>query len=232
MATCKGSRTARTALAVLCLLGTGLAAVHAQMAGGSSGMVSMGGTASGTSASTGPGGSDLARLWDEAVSRTGMSQEQRSRLASELRKTAGALSDNWGSLEGLREREATAIGDARKTARRRVDLAEAERDLIVMTTQTLLRDFLNDEQVELVMSAAFHGVSRSHSEEAHPMAMGMGADGSMQTMSGFQELEMELARTALEINERSQAVSVGELITLLGGTSPMSKPVDQGGTAP
>jgi hypothetical protein len=189
-------------------LGFSLPAVYAQQSMGSMGMDKQGGAASAAPAA----GVEFGSLWRQAIGLSSLQAEQLGRMAATLRGASAKLAENWVRLQELRQREQTAAEEARASIGKRIELDEAERDLIVAGAETELRDYLMEEQVHLVMAAAFHGVSRAHSEKGHPMTMGMGTGAQMAPMQGMEEMGMRLAAAALELNSRFQAVSLDELL--------------------
>ncbi|MDP2792038.1 MAG: hypothetical protein Q8O15_09825 [Rectinemataceae bacterium] len=167
----------------------------------------------GQMATMGPGAvavSEFAGLWRRAEGVAGFSAEQKARMAALLQDASAKLARNWSGLQKLRGQEGMATGDSLATVRKRIKLAEEERDLIVSETETGLGDFLAKTQIDFVLAAGFHGVSKSHSDAAHPMAMGM-----TQTMSDNDDLQMRLADSARTMNVGFQAVSLDTLLKIL-----------------
>lgn len=189
------------------LLAVSLPAAHAQSMKGM-GTMDISGQA-GASDSTAPGNAGFLALWKEAAAKTGLNPQQWRRLAGELQGASGRLAENWTALQDLRSREAAAADESKASIRKRIDLAEAERDLIISEAETDMRDYLTEDQVMLIMMAAFHGASRSHSEEQHPMTMGMAMT---QEMTGLGEYGMKLAEAVLKMNEGFKAVSLEEIL--------------------
>ncbi len=154
----------------------------------------------------------FGETWRQAMARLNLNQDQMGRLASVLQGASARLDENWTALQDLLQREAKAVGDGKANLRKRIGLADSERDLIVENVYTDLKDFLTQQQADLVMAGAFHGVSRAHSEQAMPMTMGMGTGMKMQPMNDLEDLMMRLAAAALPLNEGFRAGSLAEIL--------------------
>ena len=168
---------------------------------------------SGPAAAGAPGmAGDFPELWRQALTQLALNAAQTTRLTAVLQAASGRLAGNWKTLQEQLQREGAAQGEAREGLRKRIGLTDAERDLIVEEATTDLRDFLTPAQVDLVQTAAFHGVSRAHSEQAMPMTMGMGTGMKMAPMSGPEDLMMRLAAAALPLNEGFRAGSLEAIL--------------------
>ena len=102
-------------------------------------------------------------VWKNAYQSFAFTPEQTKRLNKELETTSKQLADNFMVLDSaLNQKTANKAGD-----QKRIDLAEAERDLIISQAKMTLDEFLSKEQVNLILTAGFHGVSMSNSGEGH-----------------------------------------------------------------
>lgn len=153
---------------------------------------------------------DFREAWKTASTDLKLGAGQSGRLAARLTAASERLAKNWQELETLRAREASASRDALDSIRKRLVLAMSERDLLVSEVELDLKEFLGAAQVELVMTAAFHGVSASHLDGMD--AMGMGGMGAMPTASPAAKRLSELAGA---MNRGYKAVSIDELARLL-----------------
>ena len=155
---------------------------------------------------------EFAGLWRQARAALSLDATRAARLEAVLQAASGRLAANWATLQEQLKRENAAAGEAQAALHKRIGLTDAERDLIVEGAATDLRDFLTPAQVDLVLAAAFHGVSRAHSEQAMPMTMGMGTGMKMAAMNGQEELMMRLAAAALPLNEGFRAGSLEAIL--------------------
>ncbi len=213
----KRSTRMNQVILVLLIFTAAIPIAHAQSGKGMGGMGTPGMSGQAGTAVPAPAGStDFVGLWRQALGRLALNGEQAGRLTDMLQRASTRLSDNWMTLQDQLKRESAAEGDAREALRKRIGLTDAERDLIVEEATTDLRDFLTAEQVDLVQTAAFHGVSRAHSEQAMPMTMGMGTGMQMQPMNGQEDLMMQLAAAALPLNEGFKGGSLEAILKDLG----------------
>lgn len=147
-------------------------------------------------------------LWKKAFAAGMFTPEQTRSLASELATASAKLSENYKGLNDLlQQKNAVTSGDT-ATIQKRIDLKEAERDLIISQTKVKLEEFLNKDQVNLVLMAGFHGASINFSGEEHLNNM---HSEMPQQMKSVEELSMTLAQSAEKMNQNCQAVSL-ELI--------------------
>lgn len=136
-----------------------------------------------------------------------LSMAQREKLALALQTASQRLSDNWGAIENFRKLAGNSSGDAQARYRRRIEIEFGERELIVSETESELRTFLGENQVGVVLTAAFHGVSPNHSGSM--ASMPMGGMGGMATM---ESAEMRIGEFAGILNADFRAVSVDLII--------------------
>ncbi|HEX3045664.1 MAG TPA: hypothetical protein VHY08_12975 [Bacillota bacterium] len=147
-------------------------------------------------------------LWGKAYVAGLFTPEQTQRLNTELETASKKLTDNYMGLSVFLNQLKTAKGDAAKTIQKRIDLKEAERDLITSQTKLKLEEFLSKEQVNLILMAGFHGISVSMSGDEHLNNL----HGTMNTqMDGAEQTAMDLGKLAGKINQNCEAVTL-ELI--------------------
>ncbi|MFZ2913521.1 MAG: hypothetical protein WAZ99_04920 [Rectinemataceae bacterium] len=147
--------------------------------------------------------------WDRAMESVGIHMESRQRLVDILRESAEKLKANRSELAQLREKEAAAPADAHASIGKRIKLAESERELLIVDAETAMRDFLNPEQVGIVMAAGFHGTAPGHSDAGHGMGDAMDMT---DRVSEAEELAMRLGDFAAKMNSGFVEVSLEVLI--------------------
>jgi hypothetical protein len=144
-------------------------------------------------------------LWEKAFTAGMFTPEQTQRLVTELDDASGKLADNYMRLSDFLKQLKTAQDDTAKTIQKRIDLKEAERDLIASQTKLKLEEFLSKEQVNLILMAGFHGISVGMSGEEHLNSM----HGAMSAQMGTAEqLAMDLGKLAEKINQNCEAVTL------------------------
>ena len=136
-----------------------------------------------------------------------LSAAQHEKLAMVLKAASMKLSENWGAIENFRKLAANSSGDTQARYKKRIEIAFGERDLIATETESELLSFLTDDQANIVLTAAFHGVSPNHSGSM--ASMPMGGMGGMAAMGGA---EMRIGEFAEKLNADFRAVSIDRII--------------------
>lgn len=156
-------------------------------------------------------------LWIKAFMAGSFTPEQTKRLTSELEEASKKLTENYMGLNNYLQQKKTGKGNE-ATLQKRIDLKEAERDLIVSQVKLKLEEFLTKEQVSLILMAGFHGISVSMSGEEHLNTM----HGEMNPQMGsVEQLAMDLGKLAEKINQNCQATTLELIRTSLGTTTTM-----------
>lgn len=152
---------------------------------------------------------EIAPLWGRILETAPLTAAQIDGLVRELTPVSAALAANYAALDTFRRQEAEALGAAKETLRKRIELKEAERDLIVDRAELSLRSFLPKPQADLVLTAVFHGVSRNHCRTSghHEPAV----NGSP---TGVEQLYLDLMAAGEKYNADGRAAT---LEMLLGG---------------
>lgn len=104
----------------------------------------------------------FAALWQQVMDEAALTPDQTARLAQELRTLVDNLHENSSGLAALRAQEQTVPAESLPVLRQRLELKEAERDLLVDQAELTLKSFLTRTQWDLVTVAVLHGVSRNH----------------------------------------------------------------------
>jgi hypothetical protein len=153
-------------------------------------------------------------LWKKAFAAGSFTADQTKRLATELETSSIKLTENYTGLNDLSQQQKKAAkGDNSTSIQKRVDLKEAERDLIVSQTKLKLEEFLSTDQVNLVLMAGFHGVSLSMSGEKHLN----NTHGEMNQQMGTVEQDtMDLGKLAEKLNQNCQATTLELIRTNIG----------------
>lgn len=151
--------------------------------------------------------SSFAQEWRTAEEAMMLSAAQHEKLAMVLKAASMKLSENWGAIENFRKLAANSSGDTQARYKKRIEIAFGERDLIATETESELLSFLTDDQANIVLTAAFHGVSPNHSGSM--ASMPMGGMGGMAAMGGA---EMRIGEFAEKLNADFRAVSIDRII--------------------
>lgn len=149
----------------------------------------------------------FAQEWRSAKEAMMLSTAQGEKLITVLKAASLRLSENWDSIANYRKLAATASGETLARYKKRIQIAFGERDMIVTETESELRSFLTDDQTNIVLTAAFHGVSPSHSGSMASMPMG-----GMSAMATMGDTEMRVGEFAEKLNADSRAVSIDRII--------------------
>lgn len=136
-----------------------------------------------------------------------LSPAQSEKLVMALKAASAKLSENLGSIENYRKLVANSSGDTLARYKKRIEIAFGERDLIASETETELRSFLTDDQTNIVVTAAFHGVSPNHSGSMVSMPMG-----NMGGMAVMGDAEMQIGEFAEKLNIDFRSVSIDRII--------------------
>jgi len=188
-------------------------------AAGAQGAMGMGAGPSGMAGGMGAapsGGAEFLDQWRAAKGMMSFPAATAERIVPILSEARTALRANLEQIRTLEAQKASAAGDALATLRKRLEIAHAERDLIVARVETSLKDILPPDSVRLLMAAGFHAVSAGHSDAAMESSMG-GGMGGMAPMSAVEDAEMKLAELAGKLNEGYGTGSLDEIIKDLGG---------------
>ncbi len=145
--------------------------------------------------------------WQSVKEAMMLSPAQSEKLVMALRAASVKLSDNWGSIENYRKLAANSSGDTLARYKKRIEIAFGERDLIASETETELRSFLTDDQTNIIVTAAFHGVSPNHSGSMVSMPMG-----NMGGMAVMGDAEMQIGEFAEKLNIDFRSVSIDRII--------------------
>lgn len=153
-------------------------------------------------------------LWKKAFAAGSFTADQTKRLTAELGTSSKKLTENYTGLNDLlQQQKKAAKGDNSTSIQKRVDLKEAERDLIVSQTKLKLEEFLSKDQANLVLMAGFHGVSSSMSGENHLN----NTHGEMnQQMGTVEQQTMDLGKLAEKLNQNCQATTLELIRTNIG----------------
>lgn len=144
-------------------------------------------------------------LWEKAFKEADFTPEQTARLATELEAASKKLADNYKVLSDLLEKKKTAKPNETAKIDKRLDLTEAERDLIASQTKLKLGEFLSEEQAKLVFMATFHGTSLSLSGEAHMKSMESDNSQDQKANMGMVTKENSAAKDSMEPKENQEA---------------------------
>jgi hypothetical protein len=143
--------------------------------------------------------------WKTALAEAKLTSTQLTKIKGILTDTSKKMADNFMSLSDYRTKQKQASGDEAAELKKRVDLKENERDVIVSQTQIALKGFLNKDQINLVMMAGFHGTSLSMSGSNHSADM----KGQNMNQSKLDQMTMDLGKLAEKINGNCEAVTLG-----------------------
>lgn len=141
-------------------------------------------------------------IWKKALDSASLTKEQQTRLAMELETISKKLAENYMGLDDLLKQQKAGKGTA--TSQKRIDLKEAERDLIISQGKVKLEEFLTKDQVGVLSMAAFHGVSMSWSGAEHITSMVK----EMIQNKNDEPLATELGKLADKLNQNCQAVTL------------------------
>lgn len=141
-------------------------------------------------------------LWKKTLDSASFTGEQQKRLAVELEAISKKLAENYMGLEDLLKQQ--KAGKATATSQKRIDLKEAERDLIITQSKVKLEEFLTKDQIGLLSMASFHGVSMSWSGEDHITGMVK----EMIPNKNFEKPATDLGELADKLNQNCQAVTL------------------------
>lgn len=161
--------------------------------------------------------SSFAQEWQTAEEALRLSAEQREKLAITLKAASMKISENWGAIENYRKLAANSSGDTQVRYKKRIEIAFGERDLIITEAESELLSFLNENQTNIVLTAAFHGVSPNHSGSMTSMPM----DG-MSGMETMDDVEMRIGELAEKLNADFRAVSIDRIIDALSSADKSS----------
>ncbi len=154
----------------------------------------------------------FVELWKKVFESGGFTPGQTEKLAAELKTASLLLADNFKVLSSYLEKKKTAPAADVASIDKRIDVAEAERDLIASETKLALDKFLTREQVDLVQVAVFHGISMTLSDEKHLEGMtggtGKGQGRGVETLA-------ELGKLAAKLNLNCEAVTLSLLLATL-----------------
>lgn len=151
--------------------------------------------------------SSFTREWRSVKEAMMLSPAQSEKLVMALKAASAKLSENLGSIENYRKLAANSSGDTLARYKKRIEIAFGERDLIASETETELLSFLTDVQTNIVVTAAFHGVSPNHSGSM--VSMPMGGMGGMAVMG---DAEMQIGEFAEKLNIDFHSVSIDRII--------------------
>jgi len=151
--------------------------------------------------------SSFTQEWQSVKKAMMLSPAQSEKLVMALRAASVKLSDNWGSIENYRKLAANSSGETLARYKKRIEIAFGERDLIASETETELRSFLTDDQTNIIVTAAFHGVSPNHSGSMVSMPMG-----NMGGMAAMGDAEMQIGEFAEKLNIDFHSVSIDRII--------------------
>ena len=151
--------------------------------------------------------SSFTQEWQSVRETMMLSPAQREKIVMALKAASVKLSENWGAIENYRKLAANSTGDTLARYKKRIDIAFGERDLIASETETELLSFLTDDQTNVVLTAAFHGVSPNHSGSMVSMPMG-----GMGGMAAMGDAGMRIGEFAEKVNADFHAVSIDRII--------------------
>ncbi len=151
--------------------------------------------------------SAFTREWQSVKDAMMLSPAQSEKLLMALKAASVKLSENWGSIENYKKLAANSSGDTLARYKKRIEIAFGERDLIASETETELLSFLADDQTNIVVTAAFHGVSPNHSGSMASMPMG-----GMGGMAVMGDAEMQIGEFAEKLNADFHSVSIDRII--------------------
>lgn len=143
--------------------------------------------------------------WKKAMVEAEFNPDQLAKLTRQLESSTKKLEDNFIILSEYREKQKKASGDETAKMKKRVDLTESERDVIISRTQIELKEFLNKDQLNLIMMAGFHGASISMSGENHSPEMN---NDPKMSQSKLDQMTMDLGKMVEPINWNCEAVSL------------------------
>lgn len=151
-------------------------------------------------------------FWRKAAKTAAFTPEQTKRLTETLETYAEKLAENYTALDGYEQQKKNGAAAQRGDLDKRIALKESERDLIVAQAEQALREFLSEEQVELLTVAAFHAVSESHAGDEHLGSV----HGKMNSqMNGLEQSTMDLGEIAGKLNVNCKAVTLDIILQWL-----------------
>jgi acetyl-CoA carboxylase alpha subunit len=141
-------------------------------------------------------------LWKKAFTAGAFSDDQAKRLAVEIEEASKKLAENYKVLSGYLEKLKKAKDEK---IEKRLNITEAERDLIISQVKLKLKEFLNNDQVIIVEIAVFHGTSMSLAGDDHLNSMHGGIG---EQLGNVKQLAMDLGKLSGKLNQECQAVTL------------------------